>query len=85
MNESPPVSPEQPAEPEKRPRGRQKGWTKADNMIERLPPMRVPDHLYEWLGEEAKVRGLKIPDMARMLLLEVKAERLEAKARKRSQ
>ena len=62
------VSPEQP---EKRPRGRQKGWRKEVVMEDRIPAMRVPAGLYEWLGSEADERGLKIPDMARMLLLQV--------------
>jgi hypothetical protein len=32
--------------------------------------MRIPAQLEEWLLAEAELRGLKIADMARMLLLE---------------
>ncbi len=73
---------DQASQPAKRPRGRQKGWRKANTMEDRIPAMRLPAHLYEWLAAEADARGLKIPDMARMLLLEVKAEKLDAKAQK---
>jgi hypothetical protein len=55
---------------EKKPRGRQTGWRKADAMQSRIPAMRIPVQLDEWLMIEADKRGLKIVDMARMLLLE---------------
>lgn len=57
-------------QPEKRPRGRQVGWRKSNAMSSRLPAMRIPVQLEEWLVAEAEMRGLKIVDMARMLLLE---------------
>jgi len=56
--------------PEKKPRGRQLGWRKANTMPSRIPAMRIPVQLEEWLIAEAEKRGLKISDMARMLLLE---------------
>ena len=55
---------------EKRPRGRQVGWRKANTMPSRIPAMRIPVQLEEWLLAEAEKRGLKVVDMARMLLLE---------------
>jgi len=55
---------------EKRPRGRQVGWRKPNAMPSRIPAMRIPVQLEEWLSAEAELRGLKIADMARMLLLE---------------
>jgi hypothetical protein len=55
---------------EKRPRGRQVGWRKPNAMPSRIPAMRIPVQLEEWLLAEAELRGLKIADMARMLLLE---------------
>ncbi len=55
---------------EKRPRGRQVGWRKPNTMPSRIPAMRIPVQLEEWLLAEAELRGLKIADMARMLLLE---------------
>ena len=55
---------------EKRPRGRQVGWRKPNVMPSRIPAMRIPVQLEEWLLAEAELRGLKIADMARMLLLE---------------
>lgn len=58
--------------PEKKPRGRQKGWRKQNAMPSRIPAMRIPAHLEEWLLAEAEKRGLKIVDMARMLLMEAK-------------
>ena len=39
-------------------------------MPTRIPAMRIPVQLEEWLLAEAEKRGLKIVDMARMLLLE---------------
>jgi len=56
--------------PEKRPRGRQLGWRKPESMPSRIPAMRIPLQLEEWLLAEAEKRGLKVVDMARMLLLE---------------
>ena len=56
--------------PEKRPRGRQVGWRKANTMPSRIPAMRIPVQLEEWLLAEAELRGLKVVDMARMLLLD---------------
>jgi hypothetical protein len=55
---------------EKRPRGRPVGWRKPNAMPSRIPAMRIPVQLEEWLLAEAELRGLKIADMARMLLLE---------------
>ena len=55
---------------EKKPRGRQVGWRKPNPMPSRIPAMRIPVMLEEWLLVEAEKRGLKIVDMARMLLLE---------------
>ncbi len=55
---------------EKKPRGRQVGWRKPNAMPSRIPAMRIPVQLEEWLLAEAELRGLKIADMARMLLLE---------------
>ena len=55
---------------EKRPRGRQVGWRKPNAMPSRIPAMRISVQLEEWLLAEAELRGLKIADMARMLLLE---------------
>ncbi len=57
-------------QPEKKPRGRQVGWRKANTMPSRIPAMRIPLHLEEWLLVEAEKRGLKVVDMARMILLE---------------
>ncbi|MBV5340021.1 MAG: hypothetical protein J0665_10775 [Deltaproteobacteria bacterium] len=57
-------------QPEKKPRGRQLGWRKPNAMPSRIPAMRIPAQLEEWLTVEAEKRGLKIVDMARMLLLE---------------
>jgi hypothetical protein len=57
-------------QPEKKPRGRQPGWRKPNAMPSRIPAMRIPAQLEEWLLIEAEKRGLKIVDMARMLLLE---------------
>jgi hypothetical protein len=54
----------------KKPRGRQVGWRKANPMPSRIPAMRIPLQLEEWLLAEAEKRGLKVVDMARMLLLE---------------
>ena len=54
----------------KKPRGRQVGWRKPNAMPSRIPAMRIPAQLEEWLLLEAEKRGLKIVDMARMLLLE---------------
>jgi hypothetical protein len=55
---------------EKKPRGRQVGWRKANTMPSRIPAMRIPVQLEEWLLAEAEKRGLKVVDMARMILLE---------------
>ena len=55
---------------EKKPRGRQVGWRKANTMPSRIPAMRIPLQLEEWLLDEAEKRGLKVVDMARMILLE---------------
>jgi len=55
---------------EKKPRGRQVGWRKPNAMPSRIPAMRIPLQLEEWLMVEAEKRGLKIVDMARMLLLD---------------
>ena len=55
---------------EKKPRGRQLGWRKPNSMPSRIPAMRIPVQLEDWLTVEAEKRGLKIVDMARMLLLE---------------
>ncbi len=55
---------------EKKPRGRQVGWRKANTMPSRIPAMRIPLQLEEWLMVEAEKRGLKVVDMARMILLE---------------
>ena len=57
-------------QPEKKPRGRQVGWRKANTMPSRIPAMRIPLQLEEWLLAEAEKRGLKVVDMARMILLE---------------
>lgn len=57
-------------QPTKKPRGRQVGWRKPETMPARIPAMRVPLQLEDWLLVEAEKRGLKITDMARMLLLE---------------
>ncbi len=64
-------------QPEKRPRGRQVGWRKANTMPCRIPAMRIPLHLEEWLMAEAEKRGLKVVDMARMILLEAMRNRKE--------
>ena len=56
--------------PEKKPPGRPLGWRKAQTMTSRLPPMRIPTHLEDWLKAEAEKRGLNVVDMARMLLIE---------------
>jgi hypothetical protein len=39
-------------------------------MPSRIPAMRIPAQLEEWLLEAAQKRGLKVVDMARMLLLD---------------
>ena len=62
-------------QPEKKPRGRQVGWRKANTMPSRIPAMRIPLQLEEWLLEEAEKRGLKVVDMARMILLEAMRNR----------
>ena len=59
-----------PDHSEKKPRGRQIGWRKPNAMSSRIPAMRIPTSLEDWLKSEAEMRGLKIVDMARMLLLE---------------
>lgn len=59
-----------PDQPEKKTRGRQLGWRKPNAMPSRIPAMRIPLHLEEWLIFEAEKRGLKVVDMARMLLME---------------
>jgi hypothetical protein len=59
-----------PNQSEKKPRGRQLGWRKPNAMPSRIPAMRVPAQLEEWLQTEAEKRGLRIVDMARMLLLD---------------
>ena len=56
--------------PDKKPRGRQLGWRKANTMPSRIPAMRIPVQLEEWLLAEAEIHGLKVVDMARMILLE---------------
>lgn len=56
--------------PEKRPRGRQRGWRKPNAMPSRIPAMRIPEQLEAWLRCEADKRGLRLVDMARMILLE---------------
>ena len=63
--------------PEKKPRGRQVGWRKANTMPSRIPAMRIPLQLEEWLMVEAEKRGLKVVDMARMILLEAMRNRKE--------
>ena len=60
---------------DKKSRGRQRGWKKPSTMESRLPAMRIPSHLDDWLNAEADKRGLTTTDMARMLLLEIKADR----------
>ena len=60
---------------DKRPRGRQVGWRKANTMPSRIPAMRIPLQLEEWLLVEAEKRGLKVVDMARMILLEAMRNR----------
>lgn len=55
---------------EKKPRGRQVGWRKPNAMPSRIPAMRIPLQLEDWLLGEAEQRGLKIVDMARMILME---------------
>ena len=60
---------------EKKPRGRQVGWRKANTMPSRIPAMRIPVSLEEWLLVEAEKRGLKVVDMARMILLEAMRNR----------
>ncbi len=55
---------------EKKTRGRQVGWRKPNAMPSRIPAMRIPLQLEEWLMVEAEKRGLKIVDMARMVLLD---------------
>ncbi len=55
---------------EKKPRGRQVGWRKTNAMPSRIPAMRIPVQLDEWLQAEAEKRGLRIVDMARMVLME---------------
>ena len=55
---------------EKKPRGRQVGWRKPNAMPSRIPAMRIPSPLEGWLLAEAEKRGLKIVDMARMILME---------------
>ena len=62
-------------QPDKRPRGRQVGWRKANTMPSRIPAMRIPLQLEEWLLVEAEKRGLKVVDMARMILLEAMRNR----------
>lgn len=57
-------------QPEKKARGRQLGWRKPNAMPSRIPAMRIPEHLENWLISEADNRGLKVVDMARMLLME---------------
>jgi len=57
-------------EPVKKQRGRQVGWRKPNAMPSRIPAMRIPAQLEEWLVTEADIRGLRIVDMARMLLME---------------
>ena len=57
-------------QPEKKPRGRQVGWRKPNAMPNRIPAMRIPSALEEWLSVEAEKRGLKVVDMARMILME---------------
>lgn len=59
-----------PNQPEKKPRGRQVGWRKPNAMPSRIPAMRIPATLETWLSVEAEKRGLKIVDMARMILME---------------
>lgn len=62
-------------EPKKKPPGRPLGWRKEQTMPSRLPPMRIPAQLEEWLKAEAEKNGLNVVDMARMLL--IKAMRRE--------
>lgn len=57
-------------QPEKKTRGRQLGWRKPNAMPSRIPTMRIPAQLEDWLISEAEKRGLKVVDMARMLLME---------------
>ncbi len=56
--------------PDKKPRGRQVGWRKPNTMPSRIPAMRIPAQLEEWLLTEAEKRGLRVVDMARMVLME---------------
>ena len=56
--------------PDKKPRGRQVGWRKPNAMPSRIPAMRIPAPLEEWLLIEAEKRGLRVVDMARMVLME---------------
>jgi|GEM_PF-2845588 len=68
---------------EKRPRGRQVGWRKANTMPSRIPAMRIPIQLEEWLTVEAEKRGLKVVDMARVLLLEAMRNKEDGTERSR--
>jgi hypothetical protein len=46
--------------PEKRPRGRQVGWRKANTMPSRIPAMRIPVQLEEWLIAEAELKWRRL-------------------------
>jgi len=70
--------------PDKKPRGRQVGWRKANTMPSRIPAMRIPVQLEEWLLAEAEKRGLKVVDMARMLLLEAMRNNEDGTAKRQS-
>ena len=39
-------------------------------MPSRLPPLRIPEALEQWLRAEGEKNGLQVGEMARMLLLE---------------
>lgn len=53
--------------------GRKPGWRKAETFTGSLA-LRVPQELEEWLESIAKPKGLSSSAMARMLLMEAKAE-----------
>jgi hypothetical protein len=64
----------------KRSPGRPVGWRKNKTLTSRIT-MRIPQHLEEWLLEQAEPKGLSVSDIARMILLEAKLKAEKEKAK----
>lgn len=55
-----------------KPRGRPKGWRKSKPLEGKLPAMRIPEQLEEWLeSEQERLGAASISAIARMKLMEM--------------